>query len=710
MELSDSIIYSVLQRLALIHYQTILYVDFTDDKYSVIRASKYSLEILSSNTNSKKLSESIRFFTNSPLLHKDDKKKFKNFYNIENLKAIFKENSFHPIRILYRRKATLDNADFNWVSLELVPFFNQNGHIEAFAFFHEIKKGKVREVKTNFKLLSEEQNIVNFRLKSGKKKILIIEDDVENSKKLKNILENEYKILEAKNGLEGLEILVDNYREINGVILNLYVPIISGFEFLKKIKRDSILSIIPVIITTPNRKDEELCLEMGAADFIEKPYNPRILKRRLSNIISLKERASPLAKNEFDDLTNLYTREAFYHHGEEILKENSDIPYSLIISTIDNLNSISDQYGDKTRRQIISHLGSKLQINAKKGMIIARIRDGIFANLTPKKMLLDEGKILADTRKFTEEIPSNIALITKFAIYKDVDKNIPLYTVVDRCLEALNSIKHNYSQDIVFYNESVILQQQQNAKMEENFDISIKTQTFEIWFQPKYNISDKKINGAEALIRWRDSEGNLIPPSNFIPLFERDGLIKKLDEYVFISVCKYQSERLKKRLKVVPISINISRMSMYNENVASKYIKIIKDFNVPKELIPIEITESAAISSASIRNFADPFNKYGFSLHMDDFGAGFSSLASLQILKFDTIKLDKSLIDFIGTKNGDSLLRHTISYATESGMHVVAEGVENQSQFDFLKTTSCDSIQGFLLSKPLNKVEFEKLY
>lgn len=708
MELSDNIIYSALQRLALIHYQTILYVDFTDDRYSVLRTSKYSLDVFTSYVLSKKLSERINYFVNSSVLHEDDKEDFKNFCDIENLKKVFKENNCQSVRLIYRRKSDAESTKFHKMSLEITPFISQNGHLVAFAFFQELTDEN--ESSSKPELLTEDQNIIKLNSKKRKKKILIIEDNLHNLEILKNTLKDDYKLIEAKNGLEGLEIIADHYREISAIILDLYMPIINGFEFLKKIKQDSILSVIPVIITTASRKDEEKCLEMGAQDFIEKPYNPQILKLRLSNIISLKERTTTLSKAEFDDLTNLFTKEAFYHHGEEALKKNNDISYCLILSTVNNLHSLTDQYGETAGRQIISHIGTKLQQYAKKNMIIARIRDGIFANLAPYNLLLEDERLLENTQKFVEGLPSNLNVATKFAVYKNIDRNLPLSIAVDRCLDALASIKNNYNQDVIFYDETVHLQQQNNTKMEESFNISIEQNAFEIWFQPKYSIKNKKINGAEALIRWRDSNGNLIPPADFIPLFERDGLIKKLDEYVFVSVCKYQSERLKKGLSVIPISINISRTSMYNEKVVPKYINIVEKFKVPKELIPIEITESAAISSTKIKSFADPFNKYGFLLHMDDFGVGFSSLSSLQILKFDTIKLDKSLIDFIGTKNGESLLRHTISYASESGLHVVAEGVEKESQFEFLKTTSCDSIQGYLFSKPLEKSEFEKLY
>ena len=215
--------------------------------------------------------------------------------------------------------------------------------------------------------------------------------------------------------------------------------------------------------------------------------------------------------------------------------------------------------------------------------------------------------------------------------------------------------------------------------------------------------------GAEALIRWRGKDGNLISPAEFIPLFETDGLIPILDEYVFKKVCEYQKMRLEKGKIIVPISVNLSRASMFKKDFIKNYAKIANDMGISRSCVPIEITESMAVKSSSVKSFAEELINEGFSLHMDDFGAGYSSLASLQILRFDVIKLDKSLIDFIGTQSGESLIKHTVAFAKESGMKVVAEGVEKKEQLDFLRKINCDYIQGFYFAAPMPQKEFDKL-
>lgn len=710
MELSDNLIYTAMQRLVMIHYQKIVYADLTDDTYFVLKTTNSDWDLDIENSNARKLSEWFTFFINSPLCHDDDKKRLEKILDINNLRETLQKTNNQSIIISYRRKFTNKDIEFHSVTLEIIPDTNKSGHLIAFMFVHDITNDE-KVYSASIKIFEENKKFIQHNLKSGKRKILIVEDDKMNMALLKNMLEDEYEIIEAENGLLGLEILGDEYKKISAVLLDIYMPIVSGFEFLEKVNKDSMLSSIPIIVTTAasTSEDEEKCLRLGALDFVKKPYNPQVLKMKLDSIIKMHERSLILSTIEFDDLTGLYTKEAFYHHAEKLFRENPDTSFDLILSTIDNLNQINEQYGDNVGRQVVSHIGNKLALFKQPKMILARIRDGIFANLMIHSDDTNSQRLLDLLETFTEGTITN-DIVTKFALYQNVDKTLPVSAITERTLNALESITHKIDKNVVYYDNKIIHQQRLNAEMEENFESSLENGDFEIWFQPKYSASTQSINGAEALIRWRNKDGSLIPPNSFIPLFERDGLIKKLDEYVFSSVCEYQRKRLEKGLKVIPISINLSRVTIFNTNLVPKYLNIVEDYEIPKNLVPIEITESAAFLSRDIKTFADPFNKYGFELHMDDFGSGYSSLASLQFLHFDTIKLDKTLVDFIGTQGGDSLLRHTISFAKESGINVVAEGVETEEQFNFLKTSNCDTIQGYYFSKPLPLKEFDKIY
>ncbi len=284
----------------------------------------------------------------------------------------------------------------------------------------------------------------------------------------------------------------------------------------------------------------------------------------------------------------------------------------------------------------------------------------------------------------------------------------PVEQIYNEANIARHGIKERKDVNHAFFSKQDAARILQEKRMEDAFESSIRNKRFEVWYQPKYNPDTEMPVGAEALVRWRDEQGGLVSPGVFIPLFERNGMIRYLDEYVFQTVCEQQKEWEKEGRELVPVSVNLSLASLYFQNVVERYQKIAEDVGVAPEYVPIEITETAALDDASIRMLAEHFYEAGFPLHIDDFGSGYSSFATLNILHFDTLKLDKSLIDYIGNYGGDRMLEHTIALAKELGMHVTAEGVENKTQVDFLQKLDCDSIQGFYYSKPLPLEEFSE--
>ena len=230
-----------------------------------------------------------------------------------------------------------------------------------------------------------------------------------------------------------------------------------------------------------------------------------------------------------------------------------------------------------------------------------------------------------------------------------------------------------------------------------------------MWYQPKYKSIDETVVGAEALVRWRKEDGTLRQPFTFIPLFEKNGLIANLDEYVFRMVCLQQKKWEKEGRHIFPISVNISRASLYYDDIVQRYQNILYDTGIKPELVPLEITESATVDNSQIKRLVERFRNVGFPIHLDDFGNGYSALSTLNMMHFDTLKLDKGLVDFIGDSNGEKLLGYTIKLAKSLGMRITAEGVEYKKQVEFLQNLECDEIQGYYFSKPLPLEEFEKL-
>lgn len=273
-------------------------------------------------------------------------------------------------------------------------------------------------------------------------------------------------------------------------------------------------------------------------------------------------------------------------------------------------------------------------------------------------------------------------------------------------LRAKALVKNRRDRHYAFYDEIDYDTIVENKKLENGFEKALADKKFEVWYQPKFNSHTGKIVGSEALIRWRADDGSLISPGRFIPLFEKNGNIIRLDEYVFREVCRQQKEWQKEGIQILPVSVNISRFSLYYSNVVEKYERIINYYDVDHKYVQIEITESAIIENTVIVELIQKFHDAGFDILLDDFGSEYSSLASLNQMPFDTIKLDKSLVDYVGNENGEKLLKFIVQLVQSLGMKITAEGVEYKEQLDFLENLNCDDIQGFYFSKPLMLADF----
>lgn len=247
-----------------------------------------------------------------------------------------------------------------------------------------------------------------------------------------------------------------------------------------------------------------------------------------------------------------------------------------------------------------------------------------------------------------------------------------------------------------------------NSMIEQEFDRALKEKEFLVYYQPKMNSLTEEVCGAEALVRWQRKDGSLVPPSQFIPLYEENGLIKELDEYVFRQVCRYQKKRMKQNKELFPISINLSRVSIMDAEIAERYSRIVRAYGIPFFCVPIEITESADIYSQQISDTANEMTQRGFSLHVDDFGTGYSSLASLDNIPFTTLKIDKQLIDKLDQPRGRVVVEQIVRLAHLLDMNVIAEGVESREQLELLKQMNCCEIQGYYYARPMPTSEFER--
>lgn len=290
-----------------------------------------------------------------------------------------------------------------------------------------------------------------------------------------------------------------------------------------------------------------------------------------------------------------------------------------------------------------------------------------------------------------------------------MDKAPELRNIYDNALLAKKESKNSVNAKYRFY-DSIEKEKVQRGEVEGAFALALKNHEFEVWYQPKYDMRNHSICGAEALVRWRRPDGSMMPPGQFIPVLEENGRIVELDEEVLRIVCADLKEMQSRGLHTPPVSVNLSKMHLRKAGVVDVVDGIVSEAGIDKGCISFEITESAIFGDRSqLNKLVLDLQERGFLVDMDDYGTGSSTLTSLSSTNFDTLKLDKSFIDHIGTEKIDIILRSTIQLARSLNMKLVAEGVENETQANFLLANQCYVAQGYYFSRPLPKATYEDI-
>ena len=282
-------------------------------------------------------------------------------------------------------------------------------------------------------------------------------------------------------------------------------------------------------------------------------------------------------------------------------------------------------------------------------------------------------------------------------------------SIIDKAIMAHDSIKGKYHVPYGIFTEEFEQKVIRESEIENMMEEAIKNKEFEVYYQPQISTKTEKMEGAEALVRWKKGE-NMISPGEFIPIFEKNYFIIKLDEYVFEKVCENIQE-MKTQFKEIPkISVNISKESLVDRKFLEKYEKIMKKYDIIPKEIELEITERTTVNNdIDIQKILNKIKQKRFSIAIDDFGTGYSSLNMLEMMPIDTLKIDKSFIDRIDINEEKTNFIEIIMFITKKlNLKTVAEGVETVEQVNYLKRWNCDLIQGYVYQKPLRFEEFKK--
>ena len=409
-----------------------------------------------------------------------------------------------------------------------------------------------------------------------------------------------------------------------------------------------------------------------------------------------------------DPITGLGNYNAYLARTKEKLEINRK--KIMIILDIDKFKTFNKKYGHMKGNELLKRVGEEIKHAIRKADIVCRLANDVFG-------IFLVGEV--DVENITGRLNNKISRIKIGDICYNLRISMGVYicdknekdvqSIIDKAIMAHDSIKGKYHVPYGVFTEEFEQKMIRESEIENMMEDAIKNKEFEVYYQPQISTKTEKMEGAEALVRWI-KDGEMISPNEFIPIFEKNYFIIKLDEYVFEKVCENIQE-MKTQFKDIPkISVNISKESLVDRNFLEKYEKIMKKYDIMPEEIELEITEGSTVNNdIDIQKILNKIKQKRFSIAIDDFGTGYSSLNMLEMMPIDTLKIDKSFIDRIDINEEKAILIEVIMFISKKlNLKTVAEGVETIEQVNYLKRWNCDLIQGYVYQKPLRFEELKK--
>lgn len=543
-----------------------------------------------------------------------------------------------------------------------------------------------------------------------RRKVLVVDDEVVNREMLGMILGTDYEVIYAENGREALEQVKLHREMLSLILLDLMMPEMDGYEVLEKLRGDSVLGKIPVIVLTSEKSAEVKSLQLGAVDFLGKPYDlPEVILARVRRSIELSEDSNIIQATENDALTGLYTREFFYEYAHQYDQYHQDQDMDAIVMNFNRFHLINELYGRPFGDNVLCTIADGIQkIMEHTGGIACRYDADTFYLYTAHCENYE--RLLNQVVQGLSRIMKTPEIRLRMGVYPAIYREVAIERRFDRALQACNSIRNQYSTSFAVYDMDMHEREVHAARLLEDFELALEQKQFRVLYQPKYNITGDKprLSSAEALIRWQHPEFGSVRPDVFIPLFEENGLIQKLDRYVWHEAAAQIKKWITTYGVAVPISVNVSRVDIYDPEMPEYLLQLMKENEVNPANYLLEITESAYTDNSNqIVQVVKKLRDDGFRVEMDDFGSGYSSLNMLTALPIDALKLDMAFIRNITEDNKDMrMVELILEIAAYLEVPVVAEGVESEEQYHLLKRAGCDVIQGYYFSRPIPPEEF----
>ncbi len=428
-----------------------------------------------------------------------------------------------------------------------------------------------------------------------------------------------------------------------------------------------------------------------------------------------------------DKVTGHDNKNKFLMKARDLIDNNPNKKYAMISAEITKFKAINELFGVENADKILKDFSNLLDNNLSQYGTCARDHASTFLVLYEYereefivKYFID--KMLDDIAIYNKESMQKIAKDTGILLNSKLKLSFGIYLIndttisIDQMCERANIAKRSIGDDIKtackFYDDNLRAQILQEKTIEDEMHQALEANHFHMYLQPKFYLQTKELAGAEALVRWIHPEKGLIPPMNFIPLFEKNGFVTELDKCVWRQACEFLSARKKEGAKLFPISVNVSRIHMENDKFIDELILLTRKYGIDPKYLELELTETACFNNEKrFEETIHTLKELGFIVSMDDFGTGYSSLNMLRNLPIDILKLDRGFIkDTIEDTKGQIVTKSIIEMANKLNMVTIAEGIETEEQAEFLRNIGCKIAQGFLYGKPVDIESFIELF
>ncbi len=634
------------------------------------------------------------------MIHPDDRERFLDFFDLDAVRRSFA--SGREYRIGEFRKLWHDKA-YHWASITVFPVAQPEGGDEIYlAFIMDIGDRKQAEEIAQQNVLLERQRLDDERYRTivEQTDTLVFEWNLETgtrylSPELVERFAGNYddrdlirvwlddKVIHS----EDLPLLT-NF--IYGIRTRAYTEMTARFR-----RRDGSFIWCKAALTCLRGPDGKPKRYIGTLNDVDNATR---------SVLALKYRA------EYDLLTDLYNMHTFYSRTAQELRAHPDRQYSIIRMDIDRFKVINDLYGLKEGDKLLIFIAGLLREKMAGHGVYGRLSGDVFC------MCVDypRDRILRLIRELTDRLadyPLPYKVVPSFGICEVDNIDTPINVLCDWANLALKTIKGNYLNSYAFYDGKLREKILEEKTIENQMHDALLQGQFVLYLQPKVHIPTSRIIGSEGLVRWLHPVEGLMPPDRFIPLFEKNGFIIRLDEYIWEQACITLRRWLDHGLTPTPISVNMSRMHIHDPRLREKLLGLMQRYDLPPRLLELELTESAFLENESgLFQAMKELQNFGFQFSMDDFGSGYSSLNMLKSMPVDFIKIDRGFLnEVVTTDRGKTVIRFSISLAKEMNIKVIAEGVENEEQAAFLLQAGCAYAQGYFYSKPLPVPAFEEL-